>query len=140
MVLISWMTVPFIGWKNIKKFLPSSFFVSFILMNLSYIGTKKKWWVFGTRLTPNLNQELPFIIGPFLAGSMWIFKWTYGKFLKYTALNTAFDLLFAYPLTWLFKKYNIFSLKRMSHFYFFLMFYSVSFIMYGFQKIFGRDE
>ena len=140
MVIFSWITIPFIGWKDIRRFVPSSLFISFILMILSYLGTKRKWWVFKTKINPNINPEFPFIIGPFLAGSLWIFKLTYGNFLKYISYNTVLDLLFSYPLTWIFNKLNIFSLKRLSHFRFFLMFYSTSFLMYGFQKLFGQKE
>ncbi|WP_428911937.1 hypothetical protein [Niallia sp. Krafla_26] len=140
MVLLSWITIPFVGWKNIKRFFPASLFISFILMIESFIGNKRKWWVFHTKMNPNVNGELPFIVGPFLAGSLWVLTFTYGKFTKYTFLNAIFNLTLAYPLSWLFKKLNIYSLERISPFNFFLLMYKNAFLMYGFQKMMGENK
>ncbi|WP_245917417.1 hypothetical protein [Bacillus canaveralius] len=135
MVLISWLSIPFLGWNSIKRFLSSSLFISFILMIEAYIGKKRKWWVFFTKINPNVNGELPFILGPFLAGSLWIFKLTYGKFTQYIFVNAIFNIIFAYPLTWLFKKLEIYSLVRIKPYQFFLLMFSKAFLMYGYQSI-----
>ncbi|MGJ9381582.1 hypothetical protein [Salipaludibacillus sp. CF4.18] len=135
MVLLSWITIPFIGSKSIRRFIPASLLVSLVLMIEGYIAKKRKWWSFQTKINPNVNGELPFIVGPFLAASLWILKYTYGKFTQYTLLNAVFNLIFAYPGTWLLKKLKISSLERLKPFSFFLLMYKNAFIMYGFQKL-----
>ncbi|MDV2582889.1 hypothetical protein [Alkalibacillus haloalkaliphilus] len=136
MIILSWATTPFIGWRNFKRYLPSTFFISFILMNFSYIGKKYKWWKFHNNLSEKFTPELPFILGPFTVGTLWVMKWFYGKPGKFIAFNTIVDLLFAYPMTKAFAKLKIYELKRIKHFQFFLIFYVNVFLLYGFQKVF----
>jgi hypothetical protein len=126
--------------EKYKEISPFFLIYFFFLMIEAYIGTKRKWWISHTKINPNVNGELPFITGPFLAGSLWILKLSYGKFANYTFLNAIPNLLFAYPLSWLFKKCKIYSLERINPFTFFLLMYKNSFLMYGFQKIFEKNK
>lgn len=41
MILLSWLTIPFIGRQYIKRYLSSTMFISFLIMVESYIAEKR---------------------------------------------------------------------------------------------------
>ncbi|WP_251032318.1 hypothetical protein [Mesobacillus foraminis] len=83
MTLLPWLTIPLLSIKTIKRFLPSSILMSLYLVAEGRFAEKKKWWWFPFNLRRNVVGEIPLIIGPFLVGSLWILKYTYGKFKLY---------------------------------------------------------
>ncbi|WP_378931219.1 hypothetical protein [Metabacillus herbersteinensis] len=76
MVLLSWLSLSFLGRRNIKRFLPASVLVVFLEALNVQVGKKLKWWTFYNKPNSYITGELPFNLGPFLVGSMWILKWT----------------------------------------------------------------
>ncbi|UMZ34486.1 hypothetical protein [Priestia megaterium] len=41
LMLLSWLTIPFIGRQHIKRYLSSTMFISFLMMVESYIAEKR---------------------------------------------------------------------------------------------------
>ena len=140
MLILPWLTVPFLGKKAIKRFSLSALFISLFVAGESVIANKRRWWRVFERINPNLMGEFPFIAGPFFIGSIWILKLTYGKFLRYLLLNFSASLLFVYPGIWLLKKLGISSLIRFKHYQMLLIFLYKQLLMYGFQTIFGQNQ
>ncbi|MGO4886870.1 hypothetical protein ACJ2A9_03850 [Anaerobacillus sp. MEB173] len=77
---------------------------------------KQKWWVFHNKPNSYLLGEFPFNIGPFLVGSMWILKWTYGNFIKFISLNAIVDGLFVFIFIKIMNKLKVAQLVRVNHF------------------------
>ncbi|UTR10499.1 hypothetical protein MM300_21950 [Evansella sp. LMS18] len=140
MLFLSWISIPFIGWKDIRRFLPSYFFIAFLLLAESYPARKLKWWHAKTNVSHYTDAELPFIAGGYLASLLWVMKLTYGRFLSFAIVNLVMNLMFAYPLSWISRKLNIYSLDRMPPFIFFLLMYAKSFLLYGFQRYILLDR
>jgi hypothetical protein len=88
-------------------------------------------------INPNsyLFNEFPFNIGPFLVGSMWILKWTYGNFKQFILLNATVNAFFAFMLIKLLEKLKVAKLVRISNFPFFLYFFYKAPLLYGIQYI-----
>jgi hypothetical protein len=136
MILISWLSLPFVGRSSIKRFLPASIFIIiFEALNVQ-IGKKRKWWVFYNKPNSYISGEFPFNIGPFFVGTIWILKWTYGNFKKFILLNAIVDAFFAFVIAKLTEKQKVAKLVRLNHFQFFLYMFYKAFILYGFQYIF----
>jgi hypothetical protein len=135
-VLLSWLTVPFIGKKDFKRFYPAALFMGFYVLIEGVIAEKNKWWTIKTRFHPKLSGEMPMVLGPFFAGSIWILKMTYGKPLMYILLNTVVDAFFAYPFYTWFKKIGIWKLLRFSQLKLFILFLMKSIFMYVFHLAF----
>lgn len=74
MVLLSWITFPFLGVKNIKRFLPASLIVGVLEIIHASIGKKRKWWVFYNKPNSYLFDELPFNLGPFFLSHFGLLK------------------------------------------------------------------
>ncbi|MCM3244063.1 hypothetical protein M3598_15025 [Cytobacillus oceanisediminis] len=135
-ILLSWLTVPFIGKRDFKRFYPAAIFMCLYVLIEGFIAEKNKWWTIKERLHPKLSGELPLILGPFFAGSIWILKLTYGRPLLYILLNTVVDAFFAYPFYTWFKKIGIWKLLRFSQLKLFMLFLMKSIFMYVFHLAF----
>lgn len=138
MTLLPWLSVPLLNAKTFKRFLPSALFMCLYVTAEGYLAQKKKWWWFLFPVKPNVVGELPLIFGPFLVGSLWILKYTYGKFSLYLLINIVIDSIFTcFTLNW-FKKIGYVSLVRLTKFQLSLLFLVKSIIMYGFQVMYEK--
>nr|WP_263327020.1 hypothetical protein [Neobacillus sp. Marseille-Q6967] len=139
-VLLSWLTLPFFGLRNTKRFLPASFCIFLIEFITTLIGKKRKWWVFYNKPKAFLFGEFPYLIGPFFVGSLWILKWTYGNFKMFILLNAIVDAFFASPIAKFAKKIKHYKLVRLNGFQFFLYYFSKAFLLYWFQYLFENKK
>jgi hypothetical protein len=140
MILLSWLTIPFMGWRNIRRFFPASMLMLLLTCIDSYFGKQRRWWEFYNKPQSFFRDELPFNAGPFLVGSMWVLKFSYGNFKKFITLNAIMELFFAYPLNRLCKKLKVYKLVRLNKFQFFLFFFYKAFLLYGFQSFFEKKK
>lgn len=135
-VLLSWMTIPFIGKRDFKKYYPAAIFMGLYILGEGAIAEKNKWWTIKERFHPKLSGEVPLILGPFFAGSIWILKLSYGKPLLYFLLNAIVDAFFSYPFYNWFKKLGIWKLVRFTQLHLFILFMLKSILMYVFHVVF----
>ena len=135
MVLLSWLSLPFFGWRNIKRFLPASVLVVILEALNVQVGKKRKWWVFYNKPNSYISGEFLFNIGPFFISAMWILKWTYGNFKRFILLNAMVHAYFAFIHLRLMEKLKVIKLVRLNKFQFFLYFFYKAFFLYGFQYI-----
>lgn len=140
LMILPWMSVPFIKKQTIRRFLPGALFICVWVAVESMIANKRVWWRFYEKLIPNAMAEIPFIVGPFFVGSLWILKFTWGKFLRYLFVNFIVDIMFVYPGLFLLKKMGIVSLVRLKHYQMLLIFLTKSVLMYGFQGMVGKFQ
>jgi hypothetical protein len=138
MICLPWFSIPLLGLKTFKRFLPSSIIMCLFLIAEGRYAEKKKWWWFPLNIKPNVLGEMPLIIGPFFVGSLWILKFTYGKFKLYLLTNILVDSLFTFlGLEWL-KKIGYATLVRLSKIQLSLVFLIKSFILYGSQLLYEK--
>ncbi|WP_026584215.1 hypothetical protein [Bacillus sp. J33] len=138
MILLSWLTIPRLGIDNIRRFFPASMLILFVETIFAKIGKKQRWWVFYNKPKSFLFGEFPYQIGPFLAISMWFLKWTYGNFKWFILLNGIGNAMFAYPYSYLARKFRYYTLVRFNHSQFFVYFFYKAFFLYGFQYLFEK--
>lgn len=137
MVILPWMSIPFIGKKAIKKYVLASITMSVYLVLEGRFAEKKKWWWFPYNIKHNVLAELPLIIGPFFIGSIWILKYTFGKFNLYLLVNLLIDSLFTYFVMDWFKKVGYVTYVKLTKFQLSIVFLIKTFLLYGAQIIFG---
>ncbi|RPF50407.1 hypothetical protein [Aquisalibacillus elongatus] len=140
MVIIPWLSVPFMGIRNLKKFLPASLLVFLMGIIDVQIGKKRRWWTFYNKPSSYFLNEFPFHIGPFLVGSMWVLKWGYGSIPRFILLNVITNAIFAGPLTSLTKNVKLFRTVWLSRIQFFFYFFYKSFFLYLFQRLFNAKK
>jgi hypothetical protein len=138
MAILPWLSIPLLGVKTIRRFLPSVIIMNLYLVAEGRLAEKKKWWWFPFNIKPNVLVELPLIIGPFFIGSFWILKYTFGKFNLYLLVNIIVDSLFTYFGMDLFKKVGYVSLVRLTKFQLSIIFLIKTFILYGSQLLYEK--
>lgn len=138
MALLPWLSYPFLGRRTVKRFMPGTIFMSVYLLAEGILATRRKWWWFPFSIKPNVFAEIPLIFGPFFIGSLWIFKYTYGKFKAYFVTNLIVDGFFTvFMMNW-FKKIGYVALIRFTRLQLSLLFLVKSLSMYGFQSLYER--
>lgn len=134
-IILPWFTVPLLGKSTFKRYLPAGIFISIMVRIVNVIAKKRKWWWWYEPLHPKISGVIPFILGPFIVGSMWILKWTYGKFFKYMTLNLIFDSVFTYVVVHYLTKFGIASLVRMKKIQLMYVFTVLASLLYIFQSL-----
>lgn len=135
MMTLPFFSLPFMGWNSIKRFLPAALFISVFVTIEDVIAKKRKWWRWYEGIHPKLSGIVPFVWGPFIVGSLWILKLTYGKFIKYTILNLFVDSIFTYLIVRLLEKLGIGSLVRLKKYQLSSLFFLKALILYAFQLL-----
>ncbi|MGJ7922548.1 hypothetical protein [Neobacillus sp. LXY-4] len=140
LILLPWLSVLFLGKRNIRRYsLTGSVTVILEMLN-QVIGQQRSWWVFYDKPKSFIKDVLPFSIGPYMPIAMWILKLSYGNFIKFLFLNAVADGLFAFPGIKMLKKMKIANLKRLSGSQFFLYLFYKAFIMYGVQYFVEKKQ
>ncbi|WP_156292117.1 hypothetical protein [Oceanobacillus salinisoli] len=135
MLIIPWFSLPLLGKKTVKRFFLSSLIINILAVVESFFAHRYQWWWFYKRLHPKLLGDIPLIFGPFLVGSMWIFKFTYGRFFTYIKTNFLIDTFFIYIVMSWFKKIGYGSIIRLRKYQFSLLFIAKSLVLYGTQLL-----
>ncbi|MGD6845605.1 hypothetical protein ACQCVH_24270 [Bacillus infantis] len=135
MMVLSWLTIPLLGKKAIKRYLPASIMMAIIVSLESILARKRKWWRYYVKIHPKLPGGFPLTWGPFLIGSIWILRLTYGRFKWYLLLNLAVDTVFTYKFVNLLKGLRVASLVRLKKYQLSILFFVKSLLLYGFQMI-----
>lgn len=133
MVIISWITLAFIGKFNLRKYSLSSGITILITVIDCIISKKKIWWSFKNKPYSFISNEFPFIVGPFLASSIWSLKIANGKFKTFIFINIFIQLIFVTFFMNLMKNLKWAKLVWMNKIQFFLWFFYKMFILYGIQ-------
>ena len=134
MLIIPWFSLPLLGKQTFLKFFLSSLGINLLAVGESFIAHKKNSFWFYKRLHPKLLEDIPLIFGPFIVGSLWIFKFTYGHFFRYMVTNIAVDSFFVYIIMDWFKKIGYASLIRLKKYQFSFIFFVKAVVLYGLQK------
>ncbi len=135
LLILPWLTVPFLGRSSFKKYVPSAIFICTVTAALDLFGERKKWWRFykGMSYVKSMNF---FNWGPYFVSSFWMLKMTYGKFPLYIISNTILHICFIYlgGLT-LLNRYKIASLVKLTKFQYLVIDFIRAIMLYGFQCI-----
>ncbi|WP_246938863.1 hypothetical protein [Bacillus pinisoli] len=138
MILLPWLTVPFLGRNTIKRFVPGASLMSLYVFLEGILAEKRKWWWFSFNVKPNVLAELPLILGPFFIGSFWILKYTFGNLRLYILVNLLVDSFFTYIGLGVLKKIGYASLIKLSKSQLSLLFLVKSIVMYSSQVLYER--
>jgi hypothetical protein len=133
MMILPWFSLPLLGRRTIKKYLPAATFVTLVNTLVHIIAKKKNWWRFYTSIHPKISGSVPFIIGPEFIAALWTLKYHYGKFLKFIIINGIGHFLIAFPGVKILKQLNIVSLVRFKPIHVALLFLLRGLSLYGFQ-------
>lgn len=132
-MILPWFTLPFLGGKVIKRYLPAAIFISIVSKVIDIIAGKRDWWKYYTTIHPLLKGSAPLVLGPFFASALWSLKNFYGKFVSYIISNLLLHIAFATIGMRILKRLGITSLVKMSRIQLVFVLLFRALILYGFQ-------
>ncbi|WP_160725797.1 hypothetical protein [Bacillus sp. USDA818B3_A] len=138
--LIPWLTAYFIPKNIFKKYTPVATFASLIVIIESMLSVPFKWWTVKGGLLSKIINDWSLILGPFFVGTIWIFRFTFGKFWMYLLTNTLMDLFLAYPVNWLLQKLKVYKLVNFKPKHIFFTGICYALVIYGFQLFITRKK
>ncbi|MBT2259637.1 hypothetical protein [Priestia megaterium] len=139
-LILPWFSIPLLGKRNLKRFFLPSLIINLIVLAECFLARKRTWWYFYKSLHPKMLGEIPLLFGPFLVGTMWIFKFTYGNFRNFMITNFILDAFFVYILMSWFKKIGYGSMVRLKRYHFLLIFTTKAAFLYGLQKFISNKR
>lgn len=140
LLLIPWLTTFLIPKNVFKNYLPVATFGSLLVIIESMLSVPFKWWTVKGGQLIKIANDLSFILGPFFIGTIWIFRFTFGKFWIYLLANTLMDLFLAYPVNWLMQKLKVYKLVNFKPKHIFYISICFSLVLYGFQIYISRNK
>jgi hypothetical protein len=138
LLVVPWLTVPLIGKNTFVRFLPVSTFIVSAFSLVSEVADKKKYWKVKNPLFPNYVLDYSYLLGFFFIVTIWIFKLTYGNFVKYLLTSIGANLILAFPIIKLFTRVGIFEFKRLRPKHFFLLTSLSSIVIFWYQRLIER--
>lgn len=140
LVIISWLTIFYLPKETVKKYTPVATFSSLLVLILSMLSFRFKWWKVKGGVSQKIFNDFSFIFGPYFIGTIWIFHLTFRRFWLYGLLNIFMDTLLLYPLNTLFEKLGLYKLTRITSKQ--LLYTTLSFALglYGFQLFISQPK
>ena len=139
MLVIPWLTIPFLGRETVRKYIPSAILITLFTKLLDIYGEKNKWWRFykGVYLVDSMNF-LNF--GAFFVSSLWILKLTYGKFFTYLMSNMILHIVFIFFGLKYLKKLKILALVKLSKPRYLVLHFFRGILLYLFQYLKDKNR
>ena len=139
-LFLPWISLVFMPKKSMRTYFPASLFASSLVIGMCSLAIPYKWWsVKGGQKGKTLNDS-SFIFSPFLVGILWIFHFTFGRFKRFFFVNLLMDSLFAFPLSYLYQKLDLFKLVNFKPKHIFFSFISFCLTIYGYQALTNKDK
>lgn len=135
LLLVPWLTVPLLGRKAFKKFLPAALFMCTFTKGLDIFGENRRWWRVYEDI-PYLKNANFFNFGPYLVSSLWVLKMTFGKFPLYLISNLILHICFIFlGGTRLLELFRIATIERLTKFQYLVINFIRALILYAFQYL-----
>lgn len=132
-VIMSWLTVFFIGKRSFFRFLPVASFTNLFISVFSYIANKYKWWKTKNPVSPGY-VDFTYTLGPYFLATLWIFKLTFGNFPKYLITNMVLNIIHSFGFVKIAEKVGVFKLN-IKHTTWYFICIALSIIIYGYQYV-----
>lgn len=98
--IIPWFTLVFMSREEIKRWIPVALFSIVTSMLTVEIGDTFQWWTVKENVYP-LQTTIPYLLGLNPVITIWLFKYTYGHFGRYIAI----DIVLNYGFVAIFLNY-----------------------------------
>lgn len=95
MFIIPWLTLFFMKREDIKRYMPVGLWAIVSTTIIHDVGVTLGFWTVLKAAFP-LNEMLPYFYGTMPVLTMWVIKFTYGRFWLYVLTNTVLDIGFAF--------------------------------------------
>lgn len=141
--ILPWLSLFFIGGSHLRRFMPVALFVTVINTLLYQAAYHYNWWRESGLFEWDKVSSIHWVYSAYLVATIWIFRFTYGKFWVYLVVNMILDGVYSflwYPIQ---RRLDMAS-GEMPNFTSYLLMIGVSLIIYLYQvwqeKIFANER
>jgi hypothetical protein len=136
MLIIPWLSLIFINKYSLKRFMPVSILASLLVTIIFELGYVYNWWKVQAELVPwDKITSVPLVYGVFLVGTIWIFRFTFGRtFWLYMIVNILMDGFYCFIGLNILIRFGIYKLVNMDNFGIFMLMILLAVIIYPYQK------
>jgi len=96
-LIVPWLTLFFMPKEDVKRYMAAGLLSAIFCIIVTEAGIRYGWWAI-------LETTYPFAVIPtytygfFPIAPMWLFKYTYGSFGVYLAIDTVLNIIFAFAI------------------------------------------
>ncbi|AEI43371.1 hypothetical protein [Paenibacillus mucilaginosus] len=106
--LVPWLSLFLMNRKALGRYMPVALLATVMNTIVYQMAWTYGWWKYKETLFPwDKVAQVHTVYGAFLAGTLWIFRFTYGRFWIYMMVNIGVDLTYAFGLRMLWKTLGI---------------------------------
>ncbi|WP_166239806.1 hypothetical protein [Paenibacillus turpanensis] len=101
--VVPWLSLIFLKGEQLRRFMPVALLATVINSIIGQMANEYDWWRFKESIFAwDKMMPLYTVYGMFLAGTIWIFVFTFGKFWVYMIVNAIIDSIYGFGLArWL---------------------------------------
>lgn len=93
MLFVPWLTLFFMNKSDVKRWMPVAMVAVVITTIIHDVGTTLRFWSVRESVFP-FYQMLPYYYGTMPVLTMWVFKFSFGRFWVYMLINIILDIGF----------------------------------------------
>lgn len=93
MFIVPWLTLFFMKRDDIKRYMPVASFATVLSTIIHDAGITLGFWVVLKTVFP-FKEMIPYLYGNMFVITLWVFKFTYGRFWLYAVTNLILDIGF----------------------------------------------
>ena len=136
--LIPIASLALIGGKTLRRFLPVALFVTVVNTLMYQAAYHYNWWIESGLFNWDKVANIPWVYSAYLVATIWIFKYTYGKFIAYLITNLVLDGVYIYLWYPIQQKLGLATGEMSPHITYLIMI-GVSLLIYVFQIWYEKD-
>jgi hypothetical protein len=135
--VIPWLSLVFINRSDLRRYMPVALFVTVINTLIYQVAYYYNWWREVGLFEWDKIASISWVYSAYLVATIWIFRFTYGKFWLYFIINLLLDGI--YVFVWYPIQRNLgMASGEMARFNVYLIMTCVSLVIYLYQKS-GQD-
>ncbi len=132
-LILPWTTLFFMRRETLKRYMPVAILAALIVTIVFEAAYALHWWTMLESIVPwGFITNVSFAYGLFVAGTLWIYAFTFGKLWLYLLTNAAIDALQAFVFHEWFEGW-IYRLDRLNEWQVFLLMIGTSVVLYMYQ-------
>ncbi|MDF2935052.1 MAG: hypothetical protein K0Q90_425 [Paenibacillaceae bacterium] len=138
-LIIPWFSLFFMKRQDMKRFMPATLLAMLTMPLISEAAYFYNWWTIDAYIFSwGKITLLSMLFGPFLVGTLWIFRLTYHRWWLFFLVNLVIDGSFAFVLNPWFLDGWLYTFKKLNYFWAFVIMFGTSIVIFLYQR--WQDE
>lgn len=130
-VVLAWLSAFFLKKGELRRYMPVGLFTMLAFVFIFEAGISFHWWAVNESSYPLINIPA-FVFGPYLMGTIWIVKYTYGRFWLFLLTNIVLDYILIFFLIDWFVQRGVWT-PYVSYFQILLITTALAVLLYGYH-------